>query len=162
MNAGKALAVFLCVVFPACSGPPEPPAPPADLSHAVAVVGYLASSRYINVSMYSATAETGAPSEFISYLFSSMGAAERPPSARDEEAGGGGQRGGPPSWPMTRAAWSSPKDISTPRENRCCAANSKWQDRPASASGQLPTLSPDVVTNSISSTLPKNIEHGPL
>ena len=82
-------------VVAGCSGPP---APPEDLSAAVAVVGYLAGSRYINVSMYSATAETGAPSEFVSYLFSSMGAAERPSSYGPQDAVKG-RSGGPPSWP---------------------------------------------------------------
>ena len=92
----KLFAATLFVLMAACSGSSEPP---PDLVAAVAVVGYLASPRYIEISMYSATAETGTPSEFVSYLFSDMGASERSEPARPEESGGNGKRGGPPSWP---------------------------------------------------------------
>jgi hypothetical protein len=85
-------ALFTILLASACSRP-EPP--PADLSQAVAVVGYLASSSYINRSMYSATFETGKPSEFVSYLFSSLGAAERPEPTSSRVPGSSG----PPSWP---------------------------------------------------------------
>lgn len=86
------IAMIAVLLAAACS---KPPAPPADLEQAVAVVGYLASSRYINRSMYSATFETGTPSEFISYLFSSMGAAERPEPSSTRQPGASG----PPTWP---------------------------------------------------------------
>lgn len=95
MQARRWLNMLLLALVAGCS---NSSAPPADLSAAVAVVGYLAGPRYIGISMYSATAETGTPSEFVSYLFSTMGAAERPESYRPGEKGEG-QRGGPPGWP---------------------------------------------------------------
>jgi hypothetical protein len=90
-------AFILTVALLGCSGSAEPP---AELTRAVAAIGYLASPRYINISMYSATAEKGTPSEFISFLFSTMGAAERleEEDPRDSK-GDGGRRGGPPTWP---------------------------------------------------------------
>lgn len=90
-------AILLTAALLGCSGSSEPP---ADVSRAVAAIGYLASARYINISMYSATAEKGTPSEFISFLFSTMGAAERlqPEDPREPKAEGG-RRGGPPTWP---------------------------------------------------------------
>lgn len=86
------IALIAGLMAVACS---KAPSPPPELEQAVAVVGYLASSRYINRSMYSATFETGTPSEFISYLFSSMGAAERPEPASARQPGSSG----PPGWP---------------------------------------------------------------
>jgi len=91
----RLLAAFILALLAACS---KSAAPPKDLADAVAVVGYLASPRFVNVSAYSATAEKGTPSEFVSYLFSDLGAAELPEPARPGEPQGGG-RGGPPSWP---------------------------------------------------------------
>lgn len=98
MQVRRWLNMLVLALVAGCS---SSSAPPADVSAAVAVVGYLAGPRYINVSMYSATAETGTPSEFVSYLFSTMGAAERPESYRPDEKGGAGgaQRGGSPGWP---------------------------------------------------------------
>ena len=90
MQARRWLNMLLLSLVAGCS---NPSAPPADLSAAVAVVGYLVGPRYIGISMYSATAETGTPSEFVSYLFSTMGAAERPESYRPDEKGEG-RRGG--------------------------------------------------------------------
>jgi hypothetical protein len=87
--------MLLLALVAGCSGSS---APPADVSAAVAVVGYFAGPRYINVSMYSATAETGTPSELVSYLFSTMGAAERPETYRMDEKDSA-HRGGPPGWP---------------------------------------------------------------
>jgi hypothetical protein len=91
----RLVAACLLAALAACS---KPAAPPRELADAVAVVGYLASPRFVNVSAYSATAETGAPSEFVSYLFSDLGAAELPEPARPGEPQGAG-RGGPPAWP---------------------------------------------------------------
>ena len=88
---------FAAMALAACGKTPAPAAAP-DLERAVGVVGYLASSRYVERSMYSATAEKGTPSEFVEFLFSSMGAAERPESAPMSEIQQGG-RGGPPLWP---------------------------------------------------------------
>ena len=96
MRPQRLVTATLFALAVACSGSSEPP---PDLVAAAAVVGYLASPRYIEISMYSATVETGTPSEFVSYLFSDMGASERPEPARPEESGGDGKRGGPPSWP---------------------------------------------------------------
>ena len=96
MKPHKLLTATLFGLAAACSGSSEPP---PDLVVAVAVVGYLASPRYIEMSMYSATADTGTSSEFVSYLFSDMGASERPEPARPDVSGGGGKRGGPPTWP---------------------------------------------------------------
>ena len=95
MQVRRWLNMLLLALAAGCS---SSSVPPPDLSAAVAVAGYLAGPRYINVSMYSATAETGTPSEFVSYLFSTMGAAERPESYRSDEKDGA-QRGGPPGWP---------------------------------------------------------------
>ncbi|MDX2219355.1 MAG: hypothetical protein SF172_10060 [Burkholderiales bacterium] len=92
MTRRRVIAVIAAVLVAACG---KASAPPADLEQAVAVVGYLASSRYINRSMYSATFESGTPSEFISFLFSSMGAAERPEPASTRPPGSSG----PPAWP---------------------------------------------------------------
>ena len=95
MEVSRWLYIIAFALLVGCS---KPAAPPADISAAVAVVGYLAGPRYIGISMYSSTAETGTPSEFVSYLFSSMGAAERPLAYGPEETEGG-RRGGPPAWP---------------------------------------------------------------
>lgn len=95
MQTRRWLNMFFLALVAGCS---NSSAPPADLSAAVAVVGYLAGPRHVGVSMYSATAETGTPSEFVSYLFSTMGAAERPESYRLDEKDEG-QRGGPLGWP---------------------------------------------------------------
>jgi hypothetical protein len=88
--------VLLPALLAACGG--KPAEPPRDLARAVAVVGYLASPRFVNASAWSSVAEKGTPSEFASYLFSDLGAAELPETARAGEPGGAG-RGGPPSWP---------------------------------------------------------------
>ena len=93
----RILAIVFAAFAAAACGKGAPP-PAADLQSAVGVVGYLASSRYVSRSMYSATAETGQPSEFVDFLFSSMGAAERPESAPMSEISQPG-RGGPPLWP---------------------------------------------------------------
>lgn len=90
-------AILAATLLSACGKGTAPAAAP-DLERAVGVVGYLASSRYVDRSMYSATAEKGTPSEFVEYLFSSMGAAERPESAPMAEIQQAG-RGGPPLWP---------------------------------------------------------------
>ncbi len=95
MNVRKYVFAGLLALLAGCSGSSEPP---KDLAQAAAVVGYLASPRYVERSMYSATAETGKPSEFVSYLFSTMGAAERPETHRPGPDGGG-RKGGPPTWP---------------------------------------------------------------
>lgn len=92
MHRRCAIALMTFLLTTACSRPAEAP---ADLEQAVAVVGYLSSSRYINRSMYSATFESGKPSEFISFLFSSLGAAERPEPSSARQPGSAG----PPSWP---------------------------------------------------------------
>ncbi|MBL8519010.1 MAG: hypothetical protein JNM76_18770 [Betaproteobacteria bacterium] len=92
MHRRRVIALIAVLLAAACG---KPPSPPADLEQAVAVVGYLASSRYINRSMYSATFETGTPSEFISFLFSSLGAAERPEPSSARQPGASG----PPTWP---------------------------------------------------------------
>ena len=91
------VSVAAFAVLVAACGKGAPP-PAADLERAVAVVGYLASSRNVNRSMYAATAESGQPTEFVEFLFSSMGAAERPESAPMSEIAQPG-RGGPPLWP---------------------------------------------------------------
>ena len=93
----RILAIVSVVVLAAACGRSAPPSAP-DLESAIGVVGYLASPRYVNRSMYSATAESGTPSEFVEFLFSSMGAAERPESAPISEIAQPG-RGGPPLWP---------------------------------------------------------------
>ena len=95
MIARSLALALLFAILAACSRPAEPP---KDLANAVAVVGYLASPRFVNVSAYSATAEKGTPSEFVSYLFSDLGAAELPEPARPGDPAGAG-RGGPPTWP---------------------------------------------------------------
>ncbi len=93
--SARLVAACLLAALAACS---KPAAPPKELADAVAVVGYLASPRFVNVSAYSATAQKGTPSEFVSYLFSDLGAAELPEPARPGEPQGAG-RGGPPAWP---------------------------------------------------------------
>ncbi len=92
----RAFAVLLALLLAAaCTRSSEPP---KDIAQAVAVVGYLASEKFVNRSAYSATGEDASPSEFVSYLFSDLGAAELPEPARPGEPAGAG-RGGPPSWP---------------------------------------------------------------
>ena len=76
------LCALALLLLAACGG--EAKKAPAELERGVAVVRYFASAKYLNMSMYSATVEDHKPSELISYLFSSMGAAEWPP---DEGAG---------------------------------------------------------------------------
>ena len=88
-------AALLPALLAACSKPAEPP---RDLASAVAVVGYLASPRFVNMSAWSSVAEKGTPSEFVSYLFSDIGAAELPEPVRPGDPAGSG-RGGPPGWP---------------------------------------------------------------
>ncbi len=92
MHRRHVIALITLLLSAACS---RPASAPADLEQAVAVVGYLSSSRYINRSMYSATFETGTPSELISFLFSTMGAAERPEPTSSRQPGSSG----PPTWP---------------------------------------------------------------
>jgi hypothetical protein len=95
MRSGAFFTVAALAFVAACSRSSEPP---RDIAQAVAVVGYLASEKFVNRSSYSATAEDASPTEFVSYLFSDLGAAELPEPARPGEPGGAG-RGGPPSWP---------------------------------------------------------------
>jgi hypothetical protein len=88
-------AVLILVLAAACSRSSEPP---RDIAQAVAVVGYLASEKFMNRSAYTATGEDLSPTEFVSYLFSDIGAAELPEPARPGDPVGEG-RGGPPTWP---------------------------------------------------------------
>lgn len=96
MRFGVFSAVVALALVAACSRSSEPP---RDIAQAVAVVGYLASEKFVNLPSYSATGEDTTPSEFVSYLFSDPGAAELLEPARPGEPGGAG-RGGPPSWPQ--------------------------------------------------------------
>ena len=72
---GLMLVMFAALV--ACGGKAEVP---PEFERGVSLVRYFASPRYLGNSMYSATVEQHKPSELISYLFSTMGAAEWPPS----------------------------------------------------------------------------------
>lgn len=52
-----------------------------DLKKSVHVIRYMMAPKHLSRSMFSAAFENGKPSQFVSYIFSDMGAAEWPPSA---------------------------------------------------------------------------------
>jgi len=72
-----ALPVSLSIFFVAC-GESEPP----DLHQAVAVINWQLAEYNISRSMFAAVLPNGTPRQWVSYYFSTMGAAEHPP---DEE-----------------------------------------------------------------------------
>ncbi len=75
-------AALICVAVLGCSRS-APKVDDPQLRKAETVARYLTSARHLNKSMYTVSRSSGTPSELVSYLFSTMGAAEWPPSEED-------------------------------------------------------------------------------
>jgi hypothetical protein len=73
--------LLLCA---ACGGGGGGAATP-ELERGVAVVQYFSSMRFLGRSMFASTSDDWKPSELVSYIFSSMGAAEWPPGESSDE-----------------------------------------------------------------------------
>lgn len=73
-----ALAVLLQLGLTACS-PPAPPAPP-ELEAGAEVVHFMMLPRNLSRSTFTAVLPNGTPRQFVSWLFSDLGAAEWPES----------------------------------------------------------------------------------
>jgi len=75
LMAGYAALILL---LPSCSGSQNQAY--ADLKRAANVVRHMSAPRQIRQSSFSTLAEKGTPSQFVNWLFSSLGAADWPPS----------------------------------------------------------------------------------
>jgi hypothetical protein len=79
----KAAAVILLFAAAASCSRSPPPADDPQLRKAEAVARHLTSARHLNRSTYTATRQSGTPSELVGFLFSDLGVAEWPPGESD-------------------------------------------------------------------------------